>query len=144
MDESKLISERRKHCSASSEFKSGCTCPKLFGRSPAHVQKGLPIPVETKCASIISGLGWGHADPLPWQLMYTAKAKQKNGRTVYVSKRGSSKLEGFHCWWNTLVRGTRYSPELLQALITSFLGRWNELRGQENAGWPAHGIFDLL
>ena len=85
---------------------------------------------------------WVYADPLPLEAMYTKKPRLKNGRVVFVSKRGTSKLEGYHRFWNQLTRGTHYSPRLIGAIAIDHGGRWNELRGRENAGWPDYIIFD--
>lgn len=58
--------------------------------------------------------------------------QRSDGSTEWITKRGSSKLEGYHAHLNAVLSGNNYSPELADCLIALFNLRWNIARGIEN------------
>ena len=82
-------------------------CSLVVQKASSELQHGLSS-ILCSCAL--------HADPLPVDLMYYAKSNTKNGKVLWVSLRGSNKLEGFHRFWNMIMRAPNH-PVLLLALL---------------------------
>jgi hypothetical protein len=47
----------------------------------------------------------------------------------WMSKRGTSRVEGWHKWLNGLPKANNYSQELWDHLLTAFVHRWNHNAG---------------
>lgn len=88
-----------------------------------------------------------HADPAEVDEMYYprpgATAATAAAQGDWVSKRGSSKLEGYHSHLHAMLSGNNYSPEMADVLLLFGNCRWNMKRAIQNGGMDNYGCFDL-
>lgn len=77
---------------------------------------------------------------IPFISYYYPVGEDKDGLKLYKCVRGTLALEGLHQKLRQLVRGFSSSPRFMKALVTVFLGRWNqrieiEIRGMSKISW---------
>jgi hypothetical protein len=81
---------------------------------------------------------------IPFISYYYPVGEDKDGLKLYKCVRGTLALEGLHQKLRQLVRGFSSSPRFMKALVTVFLGRWNqrieiEIRGMSK---KYDGLYD--
>ena len=81
------------------------------------------------------------ADPMTADKMYI-EVKVSTNKVRWISIRGSSKLEGFHKYANTVLSSGQTGAKLAAALLCNFVGRWNTDRGVANSNQRSYGIYD--
>jgi len=81
---------------------------------------------------------------IPFVSYYYPVGEDKDGLTLYKCIRGTSALEGLHQKLRQLVRGFSSSPRFMKALVTVYLGRWNQRIEIETRGMPREydGLYD--
>ena len=63
---------------------------------------------------------------IPFVSYYYPVGEDSDGLTLYKCIRGTSALEGLHQKLRQLVRGFSSSPRFMKALVTVYIGRWNQ------------------
>ena len=56
-----------------------------------------------------------------------------------LTLRGTSRLEGFHRWFNRMVKGSTYSEQLWDAIMRDFIHTWNVHAGKFGACFATSG-----
>lgn len=75
--------------------------------------------------------------------MHYNRRGNDDSRKEYRTKRGTSKLEGYHAHLHDVLSGNNYSGELAHVLIMFFNFKWNIRRGVENLQWQDFISCDL-
>lgn len=78
------------------------------------------------------------ADPLPVEEMYYNRSKDVS-KPEWITVRGSSKLEGYHPHFHSVLPGTGYAPDTAGGTLTLFNAKWTVKRGIQNKGEPDTG-----
>jgi hypothetical protein len=81
---------------------------------------------------------------IPFVSYYYPIGEDKDGLPLYKCIRGTSALEGLHQKLRQLVRGFSTSPRFMKALVTIYLGRWNQRLEIEVRGMSTEydGLYD--
>lgn len=82
-------------------------------------------------------------DPETVDAMHYNRRSNGSSNKEYITKRGTSKLEGYHSHLHDVLSGNNYSGELANVLILFFNFRWNVRRGIDNLDYEDYCTPDL-
>lgn len=90
--------------------------------------KALFSSAESKKAhkSLLKHIRRNCVSDVPFVNYYIPVREDKNGLTIYLCIRGTSKNEGLHQKLRQLLRGFSNSPRFVLALVSDFMLRWNQ------------------
>jgi hypothetical protein len=128
-----------------------CRCKQLavFSSNIKHnACFGSLSSLQTHCCTWLAALCFvSETDPAEVGEMYYPKPGTTEAVAAesgdWLSKRGTSKLEGYHSHLHAMLSGNNYSPEMADALLLFGNFRWNIKRGIDNRGKDNYGCFDL-